>query len=125
MNAVEIDVGNLQKWLRGQTGKNPTSGASSGTSVDYLEQNGYVLYFSDRRGMLLNPNTTGPHPAGTKSGDSGLEDVVNASSQAGKPDGALETPGGTGSPEDVNQNGSLDNFGPWNMGLGFYNVLPT
>ena len=125
MNAVEIDVGNLQKWLRGQTGKNPNSGTSSGTSVDYLEQNGYVLYFSDRRGMLLNPNTTGPHPAGTKSGDSGLEDVVNASSQAGTPDGALETPGGTGSPEDVNQNGSLDNFGPWNMGLGFYGTVAT
>ena len=24
-------------------------------SVDYQEQNGYVLYFSDRQGMLLNP----------------------------------------------------------------------
>ena len=42
-------------------------------------QNGYVLYFSDRRGMLYNP-----HPplggAAAKAGDSGLEDVINAAS---------------------------------------------
>jgi Tfp pilus assembly protein PilX len=105
MNAVELDVGNLKAWLSGQIG-------SSGTSVDYLAQNGYVLYFSDRRGMLRDPNP--PH-ANTKTGDSGLEDVINASSAAGTPNGALETP------EDVNQNGWLDNFGAANLGLGFYN----
>ncbi len=112
MNAVEIDVGNLKKWL---TGAIP----GSGTSVDYLAQNGYVLYFSDRRGMLLNP-----HPpmggAAAKAGDSGLEDVINASSAAGTPNGALEAPVAN-SPEDNNQNGFLDNFGPANMGLGFWN----
>lgn len=112
MNAVEIDVGNLKKWL---TGAIP----GSGTSVDYLAQNGYVLYFSDRRGMLLNP-----HPplggGATKAGDSGLEDVINAASAAGTPNGALEPPVAN-SPEDDNQNGFLDNFGPANMGLGFWN----
>ncbi len=111
MNAVEIDVGNLKKWLAGTTG-------TSGTSVDYLTQNGYVLYFSDRRGMLLNPNVVSPNVANTKTGDSGLEDVINASSAAGTPDGALETPA-SNSPEDVNGNGALDNFGAANMGLGF------
>ncbi len=114
MNAVEIDVGNLNQWLSGVIG-------TSGKSVNYTAQNGYVLYFSDRRGMLLNPNTTGPHPAGKKSGDSGLEDVVNAASQAGTPDGGLEPPGGNASPEDVNQNKQLDDFGVANLGLGFYN----
>ena len=113
MNAVEIDVGNLKKWLAGTIG-------SSGASVDYQSQNGYVLYFSDRRGMLLNPNATGPHPANTKSGDSGLEDVVNKTVASGAPDGALQTPVAN-SPEDVNQNGVLDNFGAANMGLGFWN----
>jgi Tfp pilus assembly protein PilX len=113
MNAVEIDVGNLKKWLAGSTG-------TSGGSVDYVAQNGYVLYFSDRRGMLLNPNTTSTHPASTKSGDSGLEDVVNASSSVGTPDGALQTPTAS-SPEDVNLNGALDNFGAQNLGLGFWN----
>ncbi len=111
MNAVEIDVGNLKKWFAAAGG--------SGPSVDYLAQNGYVLYFSDRRGMLLNP-----HPpmggAAAKAGDSGLEDVINASSAAGTPNGALEPPVAN-SPEDVNQNGYLDNFGPANLGLGFWN----
>ena len=43
LNAVEIDVGNLNKWLKGTIG-------TSGTSVDNSTYNGYILYFSDRRG---------------------------------------------------------------------------
>jgi hypothetical protein len=117
MNAVEIDVGNLKRWLLGSIGTN-------GTNVDYAAQNGYVLYYSDRRGMLPNPNAVGVPPCtqGTKCGDSGLEDVINSSSAPGTPDGVLEpTPTGrSGSPEDVNQNGVLDNFGTANLGLGFY-----
>jgi len=115
MNAVEIDVGNLKRWLSGATGV-------SGTSVDFLAQNGYVLYFSDRRGMLPNPNK-----GNTKSGDSGLEDVINAASAAGTPDGVLEpVPAGkTLSPEDVNQNGVLDAFGTGNLGLGFWQNIPA
>jgi hypothetical protein len=115
MNAVEIDVGNLKRWLTGAIG-------SSGTSVNYTNQNGYVLYFSDRRGMLLNPNPTSPDPSGVKSGDSGLEDVVNASVALGTPNGSLEPapPGKTLSPEDVNQNGFLDTYGTNNLGLGFW-----
>jgi Tfp pilus assembly protein PilX len=112
MNAVEIDVGNLKKWLAGTIG-------TSGSNVDYVAQNGYVLYFSDRRGMLLNPTKTSSHPANSKSGDSGLEDVVNAGSAAGTPDGVLQTPVAN-SPEDVNQNGALDKFGAQNLGLGFF-----
>ena len=111
MNAVEIDVGNLKRWLKGSIGTN-------GGNVDYLTQNGYVLYFSDRRGMLPNPNK-----ANTKSGDSGLEDVINSASAAGTPNALLEpkSAGHTAySPEDVNQNGVLDNFGAANLGLGFY-----
>ena len=111
MSTVEIDVGNLKRWIAGSTG-------TSGTKVDYLVQNGYVLYFSDRRGMLPNPNG-----GGVLTGDSGLEDVVNASSAAGTPDGKLEpiAAGQALSPEDVNENGVLDEFGTANMGLGFYN----
>src|SRR6266567_1384228 len=53
MNAVEINVGNLAKWLKG-TG--PYSG-DPGLTVNDTNQNGYILYFSDHRGMLpdLNP----------------------------------------------------------------------
>lgn len=111
MNAVEIDVGNLKQWLSGAIG-------TTGSSVDYTAQNGYVLYFSDRRGMLPNPNW-----GNVKSGDAGLEDDINRTSAAGTPDHALEhIPSGAAiSPEDVNENGYLDNFGAQNMGLGFYN----
>ena len=118
MNAVEIDVGNLKRWLAGTIG-------TSGTSVNYTNQNGYVLYFSDRRGMLPNPNVTNPDPAGVKSGDAGLEDVVNAASAAGTPDGVYEpVPSGRSlSPEDTNENGVLDNFGAYNEGLGFYTTV--
>jgi hypothetical protein len=117
MNAVEIDVGNLSKWLAGTIG-------TSGTSVDFLQQNGYILYFSDRRGMLLNP-----HPpmggAAAKSGDAGTEDVINRSSGPGTPDGILDPKPAnrTFSPEDDNENGYLDNFGPANMGLGFWGTV--
>jgi len=107
MNAVEIDVGNLARWLAGKTG-------TSGSSVDYLAQNGYILYFSDRRGMLLNPNPP-MGGAAAKTGDSGLEDVVNPGVASNTPNGVLDTA------EDVNQNGVLDTFGTANLGLGFSN----
>jgi hypothetical protein len=106
MNAVEIDVGNLAKWINGTI-------PGSGGLVDPVFQNGYVLYFSDRRGMLPNPNGTQVDAAGTKTGDSGLEDSVNSGAQVGNPDGLLEAtpPGKLQSPEDVNNNGVLDNWG--------------
>jgi hypothetical protein len=114
MNAVEIDVGNLKRWLWGQIGAN-------GINVDYLTQNGWVLYISDRRGMLKNPNP--PYNGAERSGDSGLEDSVNTASAAGVPDGNLEARTGVMrfSPEDVNKNGVPDFFGAANIGLGFYN----
>jgi hypothetical protein len=115
MNAVEIDVGNLKKWLAGTTG-------ATGPSVNFTNQNGYILYFSDRRGMLVNPNgtfVTGFNPA--KTGDSGLEDSINSSTAAGTPDGVKEpVPAGKQeSPEDVNNNKKLDNFGEATLGNGF------
>ena len=119
VNAVELDVGNLKAWLNGTI-------VGSGTLVDFQGQNGYVLYFSDRRGMLPNPNGTQVDPAGTKTGDSGLEDSVNRGNQAGTPDGVLDPvpPGRAISDEDVNENGTLENYGVWNMGLGM-GYIPT
>jgi hypothetical protein len=109
MNAVELDIGNLNRWLTGAIG-------SSGTNVDYVAQNGYVLYFSDERGMLFNTTK------GYKTGDAGLEDVVNSASAAGVPDGVLQAipTGHTLSPEDVNQNTVLDEYGTANLGMGQY-----
>ncbi len=114
MNAVELDVGNLKRWLNGTI-------PGSGNLVDYQFQNGYVLYFSDRRGMLKNPNGTQVDAPGTKTGDSGLEDAINTVNASGQADGTLQAtpPGKTQSPEDVNNNGLLDNFGAKNLALGF------
>jgi hypothetical protein len=101
MNAVEIDVKNLQRWLNGTTGTN-------GKSTEAVTQNGYVLYYSDRRGMLANPN------AGTvKNGEYGFEDVINPAVAAGTPNGTLDTG------EDADGNTKLDTWGATDLGLGF------
>lgn len=113
MNAVELDVGNLKKWLAGTIG-------SSGNSVPYTQDNGYIIYFSDRRGMRPNPWALPSASAPRKDGDSGFEDVINISAgTGGVPDGVLEGGNSTASPEDVNINGQLDNYGSRNLGLGF------
>ncbi len=102
MNAIELDVGNLRKWLRGTL-------PGSGTLTDYQKQNGYVLFYSDRRGMQLDP-TTAPL---VKTGKYGFEDVINSGVSSGTPDGALELA------EDVDGNGQLDRWGAANVGDGF------
>ncbi len=120
MNAVEVNVGNLGKWL---AGAGPYAG-DVGRNVNYANQNGYILYFSDHRGMLPDPNPSngGLTPAGVISGESGLEDVVNSSAAltSSTPDGVKEAASYyTYSPEDVDQNGFLDNWGGKNIGTGF------
>jgi Tfp pilus assembly protein PilX len=120
MNAVEINVGNLGLWLKGQG----PYGGDPGLSVNYTSENGYILYFSDHRGMLVDPNPSngGQTPAGVISGEAGLEDVVNSNQPltSNNPDGVLEaTTYYTYSPEDVDQNGRLDNWGAKNVGYGF------
>ncbi len=122
MNAVEINVGNLAKWL---ASKAPyTTANDAGNLVNFTNQNGYILYFSDHRGMLPDPNPSngGQTPANVISGESGLEDVVNSSKSltSTSPDGVLEAKTYyTYSPEDVDQNGILDNWGGQNIGYGF------
>jgi Tfp pilus assembly protein PilX len=111
MNAVEIDVGNLAQWLARQGVYN----GGSGNLVNYADQNGYLLYFSDRRGMLPNPNQ-----GNITSGEAGLEDVVNSGISSGTPDGKLEPINYYKySSEDADQNGKLDNWGGANIGYGF------
>jgi len=117
MNVLDLDVGNLAQWLAGTI-------PGRGATVNYTNENGYVLYFSDHRGMLVDPNATngGQTAAGVISGVSGLEDVVNSTANlvSAQPDGVQEPPTYyTYSPEDVDQNGALDNWGAQNIGYGF------
>ncbi|MFY9742884.1 MAG: hypothetical protein WA252_08495 [Candidatus Sulfotelmatobacter sp.] len=110
MNAVELDVGNLNNWLAGVTG-------STGTQVAYAAQNGYILYFSDRRGMQYSSAS----PTALI-GEYGFEDTVNFANLANdlKPDGILDPVNYNGvSPEDVNGNGVLDNYGVKTVGDAF------
>jgi hypothetical protein len=76
LNLAEIDVNNLRRWLTGNIG-------ASGGNTEFVSQNGYILYVSDRRGMLVSPS------AGIKLGEYGYEDVINPGSAAGTPDQAL------------------------------------
>ncbi len=122
MNAVEINVGNLGKWLQAAA-TTPYAG-DVGKTVDFASENGYILYFSDHRGMLPDPNfpNGAGSPANTINGEAGLEDVINSTqpSTSNTPDGVKEAAGYyTYSPEDVDQNGVLDNWGGKNIGYGF------
>jgi hypothetical protein len=117
MNAVELDVGNLWLWLQG---KAPYAGGS-GALVNSALNNGYILYFSDHRGMLADTNPLGTF-YNNISGMSGLNDTVNGSSSNGTPDNSLEaTSYYTYSPENVAEKipAVLDKWGEPNLGAGF------
>jgi hypothetical protein len=118
MNAVELDVGNLWLWLQhSSTGPYATG---SGNLVNNTNQNGYILYFSDHRGMRADAHPPYNTYYNGMPGSSGLEDVVNSSSSTGVPSGTLEpTSYYTFSPEDVNGDGNLDTQGEAFLGSGF------
>lgn len=84
---IELDVHNLARWLRGEIGT--TGGAT-------LNNGGYTVYFSDRRG---NRNA-----AGAETGEYGFEDFVNQST-GGTPNGTLDAG------EDMNEDGVLHTYG--------------
>ncbi len=110
MNAVEIDVGNLNQWLQKKFGV-------SGNLVEYNDQNGYLLYFSDRRGMVASPFGTPPglRPVNSLTGEYGFEDVINnPSSVTGLPDGILDA----GEKVDVNASPLPDTWGAALVGNG-------
>ncbi len=129
MNAVELDAGNLWLWLK----RSGPYASGSGNQVSITNQygnneNGYILYFADHRGMITDPRPLTPFAGSGFSGMSGLNDVINSGSANGVPDAALEpityyatakpTPY---SPEDtaIKGNGIVDNWGQANLGAGF------
>jgi Tfp pilus assembly protein PilX len=118
MNCVELDVGNLRRWLLGQTG-------STGSTVNYTTQNGYVLYFSDRRGMQYDPL----HSSSALLGAYGFEDVVNYAAGAPfSPNGSLEPANYNGvSPEDTEQwnDGTVTTYGANTVGDAFGSQTTT
>jgi Tfp pilus assembly protein PilX len=103
MNVIELDMGNLQNWLAGNIGV-------SGPSVESTSQNGYIVYFSDRRGMRPDPAIA---PDTQLNGEYGFNDIVNIQDAVGSPNGILDTG------EDVNQDGRLRTFGTATIATGF------
>jgi hypothetical protein len=121
MNTVELDVGNLWLWLQGAS----PYASGTGKNVNATNQNGYILYFSDRRGMQGDPNPTANSLYNRITGMSGLEDSVNSTSTIGSPDNVMEpityyaTAPNRYSPEDVNADTYLDTWGAKYLGAGF------
>jgi hypothetical protein len=100
MYYVGLDVANLAKWLAGTIGT---------TGTQTYQNNGYIVYFSDRRN---NRNASS-----AETGEYGYEDIVNPATAAGAPNGLLD--GG----EDFNGNGVLDVYGQYPSYNGTYNTV--
>ena len=81
MHYVELDVNNLRRWLAGQF-----AGVGAPNGVNAKNENGYIVYFSDRRG---NKNMPARRP---RQGEFGYEDKVNPGSAAGTPNGGQPDP---------------------------------
>jgi hypothetical protein len=100
MHYVELDVNNLRQWL---------AGTIAGQGVNAWNNNGYILYFSDRRG-----NRTWP-VSGRKEGEYGWEDNINPATAAGAPNGALDVG------ENHNENNSFEVYGAQTSIIADYN----
>lgn len=91
MNYVELDVNNLSRWLTGKIGA--SGGAANNTT-------GYTVYFSDRRGEMIDPTLN------RKSGAYGFNDFVNPGDATwGCPNGTIDTG------EDLDGTGNLARYG--------------
>jgi type IV pilus assembly PilX-like protein len=94
MDYIQLDINNLTRWFNGVIG-------ASGTLANGV--GGYSVYFSDRRGNVLDPTPD----TNAQTGSFGFNDVVNRSDAAnGCPDGILDQPG-----EDFESDGILRLYG--------------
>ena len=105
MHYVTLDVRNLSLWFQ-------NAGVyAAGSGVNALStNNGYAVYFSDRRN---NRNGTND-----ETGDYGFEDLINPATAAGPPNGILDTG------EDVNENATLETYGQFPSYNGVASSVP-
>ena len=104
MHYIALDVANLSRWFAGTAPFNAGSGASS------MSNNGYSVYFSDRRNNR-NANNV-------ETGEYGFEDVINPASAAGTPNATLDTG------EDVNLKDGLETYGQFTAYDGVSGAVP-
>jgi hypothetical protein len=102
VNYVSLDVNNLRRWLTGAIGL---------TGTQALNNNGYIVYFSDRRGNHDDAAAGQP-----ETGEYGNEDSINQAAGAGSSaaNGVLE------SGEDRNENATLQTYGATPSALATY-----
>jgi hypothetical protein len=89
MGYVALDVRNLKRWFADEIG---TTGDTA------WNNNGYIVYFSDRRGDHNEDATPTAH---VETGEYGFEDFVNPANADGAPNNTLD--GGTSGAENVNE----------------------
>ena len=90
MHYVGLDVGNLNKWLKG-------SGVyAGGSGLNALQVNGYGIYFSDRRNNRAD-GTNGTVANG-ETGEYGFETSLTHSTPPGTPNGTLSMTAKTSTP---------------------------
>ncbi|HXZ78620.1 MAG TPA: PilX N-terminal domain-containing pilus assembly protein [Terriglobales bacterium] len=104
MNVVELNMDNLRIWLAGGAGM----AGKNGANVESTTQNGYVVYFSDRRSAVGTDGTQS-----TLNGEYNYQDVVNPNDAAGAPNGVLDAG------EDIRGDGVFYNVGANGEGTGF------
>jgi hypothetical protein len=90
MHYIELDAGNIAKWLAGTT---PGNGHASFDTI--TAPNDYTVYVSDRRGNWVNGALLpGPWPplsfTQNETGEYGFEDFINSASSTGCPNQAVE-----------------------------------
>lgn len=102
MHYVTLDVGNLKRWLAGDIGT---------TGNQALNNNGFIVYFSDRRGNHNDAVANQP-----ETGEYGNEDSINQGQggASSAPNAILETG------EDRNENGTLQTYGAAPSAVALY-----
>lgn len=109
MGYVTLDVANLKNWFAGTIGTNGDNAVNN---------NGYIVYFSDRRG----DHNESAAIANAETGEYGFEDFLNPGDAAGLPNNVLD--GGTTGGENVNEDPDEDG-NPRNTTQEIYGATPA
>ncbi len=105
MHYVELDAGNIAKWLAGTI-----PGSGPGSRDPLTAPNDFTVYFSDRRGNWVNGALLpGPWPplsfTQNETGEYGFADFINSTVASGCPDKGVQPA------EDLDGNGFLFTYG--------------
>jgi hypothetical protein len=104
MHYIALDVRNLARYFKGDFG---------GLGATAKTDNGYSVYFSDRRNNR--------DASGNETGEFGFEDIINPNDANGVPNGGTDP---DNSAEDPNRNDDLETYGQFPSYDGFAQSVP-